>query len=451
MEKIKIGIIILTIVITSGLILGLTTFANSSNGGDYNNVQIKYAPDRVIVKIKDDKEPFRVVAVPEGKVMEKVKEYQTRPDVVYAEPDYYVYPLGSNDTAYTNQWASNNTAQEIYKGSGNPDSPFDLNKPIGSGILDADMDWDEAWSEFSTAAFSPTIIAIVDSGIDETHLDLKNKIWKNESEIAGDRKDNDGNGFIDDTWGWNFSKRNNNPHDKYGHGTHVSGIAAAVTNNNRGIAGVAFPDNVKIMVVKVLSDSGIGFTSDEAKGIRYAADNGAKVINLSLGSGNSQTIKDAVDYAWNKGVVLVAAAGNDGNATKTYPASYPNVISVAATDYTDARASFSSYNDEVDVAAPGVNVFSTFPSYKFYIGTVNGRARYYDVGSGTSMSTPQVAGLAGLLFAQDSNRSNLIGGNLIVREIIERTADDKGTTDRDDYYGYGRINVYDALLLNYKR
>ncbi len=425
----------LVAIMVVGLIFGMTVFA-----------QIKYAPDRVIVKTKGDKEPFRVVTVPEGKVMEKVKEYQARPDVVYAEPDYYVYALDSNDTAYTNQWALNNTSQKIYKGSGNPDSPINLSKLIGVGTNDADMDWEEAWNGFSNYNWAPTIIAVIDSGIDETHLDLKNKIWRNTDEIAGNKIDDDKNGFIDDTWGWNFSKRNNNPHDKYGHGTHVSGIAAAVTNNNRGIAGVAFPDNVKIMVVKVLSDSGIGFTSDEAKGIRYAADNEAKVINLSLGSGDSQTIRDAVKYAWDKGVVLVAAAGNDGNTTKTYPASYPNVISVAATDYTDARASFSSYNDEVDVAAPGVNVFSTFPSYKFYIGTVNGRARYYDVGSGTSMSTPQVAGLAGLLFGQNSARSNST-----VREIIERTADDKGTTDRDDYYGYGRINVYDALLLNYKR
>ena len=442
MGKIKIGITLLTMVILVGLIFGVMVFANSSNGKGSDDTQGKYAPDRVIVKIKGDKEPFRVIAVPEGKVMEKVKEYQARPDVVYAEPDYYVYPLGSNDTAYTNQWALNNIAQTIYKGSGNPDSPINSSKLIGAGTADADIDWDEAWSEFSNYSWATTIIAVVDSGIDETHLDLKNKIWKNEDEIAGNKKDDDGNGFIDDTWGWNFSKRNNNPQDKYGHGTHVSGIAAAVTDNGKGIAGVAFPDNIKIMVVKVLSDSGIGFTSDEAKGIKYAADNGAKVINLSLGSGDSQTIRDAVNYAWGKGVLIVAAAGNNNGGAVIYPAAYKNVIAVSATNYKDDIASFSSVGPQVDVAAPGENIFSTFPSYKFYIGTVNGRARYYDVGSGTSMAAPHVAGLAGLLFAQDPSRNN---NATTVRNIIETTAYDLGTLGRDDSFGNGRIDVYKAL------
>ncbi len=442
MIKKKLSVALFSSAIIIGLVLaaGMMAFPDPSAGKVNNDNQSKYAPDRVIVKIKGDKEPFRVITVPEGKVMEKVSEYQADPGVVYAEPDYYVYPLGSNDTAYTNQWALNNIAQMIYKGSGNPDSPVDFTKLIGTGNSGSDIDWEEAWNGFSTATFSTAVIAIVDSGIDETHLDLKNKIWINEDEIAGDKKDNDGNGFIDDTWGWNFVKRNNNSHDKYGHGTHVSGIAAAVTNNGRGIAGVAFPDNIKIMVIKVLSDSGIGFTSDEAKGIKYAADNGAKVINLSLGSGDSQTIRDAVNYAWGKGVLIVAAAGNNNGGAVIYPAAYENVIAVSATNYNDDIASFSSVGPEVDVAAPGVNVFSTFPGYKFYIGTVNGRARYYDVGSGTSMAAPQVAGLAGLLFAQNNTRNNVA-----VRSIIEATANDLGTAGKDNYFGYGRINVYKAL------
>ncbi|MDP3093656.1 MAG: S8 family serine peptidase [bacterium] len=440
-KKLFITLFSLVIIISLVLTVNIMAFSDFSTGKANNDNQAKYAPDRVIVKFKADKEPFRVIAVPEGKVMEKVKEYQTRPDVVYVEPDYYVYPLGSNDTAYTNQWALNNIAQTIYKGSGNPDSPINSSKLIGAGTNDADVDWDEAWSEFSNYNWATTVIAIVDSGIDETHLDLKSKIWINELEIAGNKKDDDGNGFIDDTWGWNFAKRNNKPHDGYGHGTHVSGIAAAVTNNGKGIAGVAFPDNIKIMVVKVLSDSGIGFTSDEAKGIRYAVDNGAKVINLSLGSGDSQTIRDAVNYAWGKGVLIVAAAGNNNGGAVIYPAAYENVIAVSATNYKDDIASFSSVGPQVDVAAPGENIFSTFPSYKFYIGTVNGRARHYDVGSGTSMAAPQVAGLAGLLFAQDATRDKNA-----VRNIIEATASDLGTLGQDNYFGYGRINVYNALL-----
>ena len=194
------------------------------------------------------------------------------------------------------------------------------------------------------------------------------------------------------------------------------------------------------MPIQALNDQGIGFTSDIARGIRYAVDNKAKVINLSLGGGNSATMKDAIDYAFNKGLVIVAAAGNNNGGAAIYPAAYENVIAVSATNFNDNIASFSSVGQEVDVAAPGENVFSTFPSYRFTIGTKYGRAKYYDVGSGTSMAAPHVAGLAGLLFAQNNIRDNTA-----VRNIIETTANDLGTTGKDNYFGYGRINVYSAL------
>lgn len=442
MGKIKIGFIVLSLIALVGLVVGGIVMAKNGS----NNGKSDYAPDQIIVKFKGDTEPFRVIKVPEGKVEGKVKEFQMRADVIYAEPNYYVYAVGSNDTAYTNQWALNNTSQTIYRGSGNPDNPVDTSKPIGAGTSDADIDWEEAWNGFSTSTFSPMAIAIVDSGIDEIHPDLKNKIWNNSDEIAGNKIDDDGNGFVDDTWGWDFYYKDNKPHDKYGHGTHVSGIAAAETDNGKGISGVGFSNPIKIMPVQVLNNAGSGFTSDVAKGIKYAADNGAKVINLSLGGSNSATLKDAVDYASSTGALLVAAAGNNSGGAVIYPAAYDNVIAVSATDYNDSIADFSSIGPEVDVAAPGKNVFSTFPTYKFYIGNVYGRARYYDVGSGTSMAAPQVAGLAGLLFAQVSTRTNSD-----VRSIIERTADDKGTLGRDNYYGYGRINVNDALKGNYER
>ena len=438
----KISIALFAFVITVGLAFtaGIMAFSDSSTGKANNDNQAKYAPDRVIVKIKGDKESFRVIAVPEGKVMEKVEKYQAESDVVYAEPDYYIHSLNSNDTAYTNQWALNNTGQIIYKGSGNPNSPVDMTKPIGVGAIDADVDWKEAWNGFSTAAFSTAVIAVVDSGIDETHADLKEKIWLNADEIPGNKKDDDSNGFVDDTWGWDLVRKDNAPHDKYGHGTHVSGIAAAETNNGKGIAGVGFSNNIRIMPLQVLNDQGIGFTSDIAQGIKYAADNGAKVINLSLGGSGSATLKNAIDYAWNKGVVIVAAAGNNNGGAVIYPAAYENVLAVSATNYNDNIASFSSIGTEIDVAAPGENIFSTFPSYKFTIGTKYGRARYYDVGSGTSMAAPQVAGLAGLLFAQDNTRDRVA-----VRNIIEATANDLGTSGKDNYFGYGRINIYAAL------
>jgi len=423
MRKIKIGLIVLGSLAFVGLVLAGVVMAKNGS----NNSKAEYVQDEIIVKFKGDKEPFRVLKVPEGKVGEKVKAYQQRPEVEYAEPNYLIFALGSNDKYYNNQWALNNTGQEIYnkqvldcmeKGNSRDFCCAQEDTICFSGTYDADIDWDGAWTDFSTTTFATTVIAIVDSGIDENHPDLKDKLVS----------------------GYDFVDGDNTPHDIYGHGTHVSGIAAAETNNSIGIAGVAFSNNIKIMPVRVLDNNGWGTTANVAKGIMYAADNGAKAINLSLGGRDSTTLKNAVNYAWNKGALLAAAAGNDGGGRKYYPASYPNVISVAATDYNDNRASFSNFNKEVDVAAPGVNVFSTFPTYYFTIETKYGRAEYYDVGSGTSMSVPHVVGLAGLLFAQNSQRTN---SN--VRNIIETTADDLGPSGRDNYFGNGRINVFDAL------
>ncbi len=207
------------------------------------------------------------------------------------------------------------------------------------------------------------------------HPDLAGKV------IRGDHVDND----------WD-------PYDGNGHGTHTAGIAAAVTNNARGIAGMA--PEATIYAVRVLDESGSGTLQNVANGIIHAADNGADVINLSLGSPNdSITLKEAVDYAWNKGVVVVAAAGNDGSAQPTYPAYYSDAIAVAATDSDESKASFSNYGNWVDVAAPGVNIYSTY--------TDGGYASL----SGTSMATPHVAGLAGLLDAQGRQRFGNPGGH----------------------------------------
>ncbi|MBU4298820.1 S8 family peptidase [Patescibacteria group bacterium] len=414
MGKIKIGLIILGSIAVIGLVVaGIVMAKNGSNNGEAD-----YAPGQIIVKFKGDVEPFRIIRVPEGKVADKIKEYQDKVNVIYAEPNYFVYALGSNDKAYINQWALNNTGQTIHKGSGSSTDPVDTNKPIGSGTSGADVDWEEAWTAFGTTTFATTVIAIVDSGVDWEHPDLSEKIIPGIDYVDGGK-----------------------PVDVYGHGTHVAGIAAAVTNNSIGIAGIAFSDNIKIMPVRVLDENGMSTAGSVAKGIIYAADNGAKVINLSLGTKHPSTaLKEAVNYAWSKGVVLAAAAGNDGGGAKYYPASFPNVISVAATDYNDKIAYFSNFNSEIDVSAPGVNVFSTFPTYPFTIQSIYGRSQNYDVGSGTSMSVPHVVGLAGLLFAQGDNRTNVQ-----VRDIIEKTADDLGATGWDKHFGWGRINVNAAL------
>ena len=407
MKNIKIGIALF-----SCLILGAMMFANSgleAKNSNSNNSKAEYVQDEIIVKFKgDSKKPFRVIKVPQGSVEETAQAYRGKANVVYAEPNYILYAdAAPDDPLYADwQWALNNTGQyqEDYFDQGTPG---------------ADINWKPAWSEFATSTWAigntTTIIAILDSGIDASHPDLNDKLIK----------------------GRNFTGKPTDTNDVHGHGTHVAGIAAAETNNSvgntGGIAGVAFPDNIEIMPVKVLNRFASSVSTSVADGIYYATNNGAKVINLSLGGASySTTLKNAVDYAWGKGVLIAASAGNDGKEIKRYPASYPNVMSVAATDNKDARADFSNYNDQIDVSAPGVDVLSTL-IYKKGI-------REYGLGTGTSMACPHVAGLAGLLFAQDSNRTNTQ-----VRTIIEESADDLSGIGWDKYFGHGKINVYAAL------
>lgn len=353
-----------------------------------------YAPDQVIVKFKkgtsasamktvhqgeeakllsrNTKLGFDVVKV-EGKSVEQaVKEYEKNPNVEYAEPNYI----------YRIQWTPNDT--------------YFSSQQWGPQKVQAPAAWDV------TRSSSDTWIAIIDTGVQYDHPDLAGKVVR-------------GYDFVDDDW---------DPYDGNGHGTHCAGIAAAVTNNGRGIAGMA--PNATIYAVRVLNNSGSGTLDDVANGIIHAADSGADVISLSLGASvGATTLKNAVDYAWNKGVVVVAAAGNNGTSLPTYPAYYSNAIAVAATDSNDNKAYFSNYGSSwVDVAAPGVNIVSTY------------RGSSYASLSGTSMATPHVAGLAGLLDAQGRSASQ-------IRAAIENTADRISGTGT--YWNKGRINAYKAV------
>jgi thermitase len=311
--------------------------------------------------------------VPTGQVERFVQIFGKSPFVEYAEPNFIaeaLNPFTPNDPGFVNQWG--------------------MTKVKGP----------EAW-DLATGS-SLLKIAILDTGIDKDHEDLVGKVdvWKNfTSSSTGD--------------------------DLYGHGTHVAGIAAAATNNGVGVAGLGF--NSHLLSVKVLNDSGSGYYSWVANGIKWAADNGAKVINLSLGGRSaSTTLKNAIDYAWSKGVVLSCAAGNSGNKSPTYPAYYKNCIAVAATDENDQKGSFSSYGTWVEVAAPGVNIYSTW------------KDNIYKYGSGTSMATPHVSGLAGLLFGTDPT---LTGSE--VRSLIENNADKISGTGT--YWTKGRINAYESV------
>jgi thermitase len=303
----------------------------------------------------------QVITVSKGQAMKMAKAYSSNARVAYAEPDVVAEVMGSpDDPGFVNQWA-------LVK-------------------IQAPQAWD-------VTTCSPTInIAILDTGVDLDHPDLAGKIVSN----------------------INFSGSNTTD-DVYGHGTHVAGIAAAITNNGIGVAGLGY--NSAIMNVKVLADNGAGTHSQIAAGIIWAADNGAQIINLSLGSGaSSQTLEDAVNYAWSKGVVVVAAAGNNGNSIKMYPAAYANCIAVAATNANDALASWSSYGDWVTVAAPGTGIYSTL------------KDSGYGYMSGTSMASPFVAGLAALVFTTVSDTNGDGKLNDEVRSRIEATCDDIGVS-----------------------
>jgi subtilisin family serine protease len=216
--------------------------------------------------------------------------------------------------------------------------------------------------------------------------------------------------------------------DDYGHGTHVAGIAAAVSNNDLGITGVSW--GAKIMPLKMLNASGTGTTFNLAKAIYFAVDNGAQVINMSLGASCGSgwpEVEDAVDYAVAKGVLLIAAAGN--NQPYVFcPAAIADVVAVGATSATDVRASFSNYGPELEVVAPGVDIYSTLVGGGY--GTTNG----------TSMAAPFVAGLAALLRSSDPA---LTAGD--VTTVIQNTSDDLGSPGWDPLYGHGRINAWRAL------
>ncbi|MHC4575440.1 MAG: S8 family serine peptidase [Planctomycetota bacterium] len=311
-----------------------------------------------------------------------------------------------------------------------PESGYHNHPP---GTPDCDIDAPEAWD--TNTGSSDVIIAVVDTGVDYNHPDLQGNMWVNEAELNGTAAfDDDGNGYVDDIYGYDFWGYDGDPKDDHGHGTHCAGIIAAETNNGLDIAGVCW--NARIMALKFLDWTGHGATSAAVEAFYYAVENEADIASNSWGGGDpSQTLKEAIDYAHSQGVIMVASAGNAYTDTPVYPAAYDNMFSVAATDSNDRKADFSSYGDWVDVAAPGVDILSLRAE-----GTAMGTP--YDanttIASGTSMACPHVAGACALLF---STNPTLI--NVDVTDILMQTVDPviPGVCRSG-----GRLNLFNAVL-----
>ena len=289
-----------------------------------------------------------------------------------------------NDSQFSRLFGMNNTGQT-------------------GGRPDADIDATEAWDR--ATGTGGTIVAVIDTGIDYNHPDLAANVWTNHGEIAGNGRDDDGNGYIDDIHGYNFVANNGNPMDDNGHGTHVSGTIAGVGDNGIGVAGVNW--HGKLMALKFLDSTGSGYLADAVAALDYAVRMGAKISNNSwAGGGYEALMARAIANARAAGHIFVAAAGNESannNITATYPANYnyDNVVSVAAIDHNDNLAYFSNYGStSVDIAAPGVNIYSTLPNNR------------YGSYSGTSMAAPHVTGALSLLWDSEPN--------LTYRQVIDR-------------------------------
>jgi thermitase len=415
--------------LTVSLVLGITVLAPHSNSQTLRpapapSIEVSaVVPNEVLVGVRADQDDaqeayrlnaavgvavgwqpelhtYRVHLQPGMTIGAAIARLRQRGDVVFAEPNHiYHVQATPNNPYYGNQW--------------------------GPQKVQANLAWD-IWNPSATI-----VIAIVDTGIDNTHPALTNKIYRDALGIVGYNA---------------FTGLRDNASDDYGHGTHCAGIAAAQINNGIGVAGIAgwtgqasVSDTTytKLMPVKVLDGTGSGSDSSVANGILWAANNGARVISLSLGGPDSSiTLGNAVAYAWNKGCVVVAAAGNSGVTTPSYPGAYPNVISVAATDSNDQLASFSNYGSWVTVAAPGVGIYSTVPTY-----AAGGNfGLNYNYLSGTSMATPHVAGEAALLLAQNPALTNSQVSALITSNVDPYTPYSGNIAP-----GAGRINVYRAL------
>lgn len=366
---------------------------------------------------------FKLSLEDNTKVEQAIEDLKESLEIEFAEPNfiYHEQTVSADDPYFLDVYPSNVESRDV-----NWNPSFDYQWGLKK------IDIEQAWN--SATLSGEVIVAVVDSGVDYSHPEFGGCtiLQVNNNQCPKIVK------------GYDFVNNDDDPMDDRGHGTHVAGTIASLTNNNTGIAGMNPPgNNIKIMPMKGLDGEGNGNVDNLSAGIVEAIRRGARVINMSYGpkypyAVESEVEKSAIEEAFTAGAVLVAAAGNsNGDVANGYwPANNPRVIAVSATDYQDKKASFSNYGYKISVAAPGVDILSLKSSavISSSIGT------YYSVKSGTSMAAPHVAGLAALLFSKTPSFSNTQ-----VRALIENNANDIGNSGVDQYFGHGRINVSHAL------
>lgn len=364
-----------------------------------------------------------------------IDEYLSTQLFEYVEPNYIGKGAGvqgtnstiPNDFRFPRQWGLVN------------DGTFSLSP----ATVDADVDMDLAWD--IEKGDSTLVVAVLDAGLKLDHPEFEGRLWINAFDTV-DGLDEDGNGFIDDINGWDFANDDNLPKDDHGHGTNVTGIIAAKADNSIGFAGADW--HCKVMTGKILDANNLGLYSWFAEGIYYAVDNGARLINMSVGgSGFSQVLSDAVDYAHQNGVTIIACMMNVNNQVTYYPAGYSKTIAVGSTNSNDERTapffwdatSGSNFGSHIDVVAPGNYIYGLSHSSNH---------NYNSYWGGTSQAAPLVTGICALLLAQDPLRQPED-----LRNILRNTAEDEVGDPSEDivgydiYYGAGRVNAFEALKL----
>ncbi|MCK4763891.1 MAG: peptidase S8 [Candidatus Aminicenantes bacterium] len=361
----------------------IVKFADSANKTD---IKGRYS----LTKLRDSHKPGAFTVFGHGNPTAILKQLKNEPGVLSAEQNGYSYALAvPNDTYYSPyQWHMTRIGMEA------------------------------AWD--ITTGSSSVVVAVVDSGVKQSLEDLSGTTF-----MAG----------------YDFVNGDSDPTDDEGHGSHVCGTIAQTTNNNTGCVGIAY--NTTIMPVKVLNKRGSGTWDQIANGIYYAADNGAHIINMSLGGGYSTLIDDACTYAWNNGVLIICAAGNSSTSDPMYPAAQPLCVSVSATNYLDELAGYSNYGSTIDICAPGGDGDdNNGDGYMDGVlqNTFLRRTEGYYFYTGTSMASPHVAGVAALVKAVNSSLTNTQ-----IRSILEGTAEDLGASGWDQYFGHGIVDALAAV------